>query len=146
MKQDNTNSSAPFRVSLAVVLMLCASAGLAADSEGERLVYILGCVNCHHQTPKEIMKAPPLLIVKAYSLEQLTTLLRTGMTSSGRDMYDLSSIMGVIAVEQFSYLTEDEIRLIHEYLTEDWTHEQALVEEAKIPRLFRKKLERADPK
>ncbi len=141
MKQEISNWSATFRMTLVVVLLFCASTSFATDPEGERLVYILGCVNCHHQTPKVIMNAPPLLIVKAYSLEQLTTLLRTGMTSTGRDMYDSGSIMGVIAVEQFSYLTEDEIRLVYEYLTEGWTHEQALLEEAKIPRLFKKKFE-----
>lgn len=44
-KQERTNSSASIRMPLVVVLMLCASASFAADSQGERLVYILGCVN-----------------------------------------------------------------------------------------------------
>lgn len=117
-----------------VVLLLLRT---ASASEGERLVYMLGCVNCHHQTPKEIINAPPLLIVRGYSLEDFTKLLRTGRTSSGRDLLGIGSIMGIVAAEQFSFLTDDEIRLVYEYLHNDWTHQRAVEEEAKIRDLYK---------
>ena len=99
---------------------------------GERLVYVVGCVNCHHQTPKEILNAPPLTIVKSYSLPEFKTLLKTGVTRNGRDMYAQGSIMGIVAREQLSYLTDNEMLAIHEYLQKDWTAEQGVKEEAKI--------------
>ncbi len=126
-------------VKLVVVILFLAS-GLhanAADSEGERLAYVLGCINCHHQTPKEIINAPPLLIVQAYTLEQLTTLLRTGITSTGRNLPEIGSIMGIVAIEQFSYLKDNEILFLYNYLKEDWSHEKAVKEEEKIPKLYR---------
>ncbi|WP_440223858.1 hypothetical protein ACQQ2N_01275 [Dokdonella sp. MW10] len=99
---------------------------------GERLAIIVGCVNCHHQTPKEILNAPPLLMVQAYSLPEFTTLLRTGVTRAGRDMYAQGSVMGIVAREQLAHLTDDEIASIHAYLQTGWTAERAAREEAKI--------------
>ena len=99
---------------------------------GERLVYVVGCVNCHHQTPKEILNAPPLTIVKSYSLPEFKTLLKTGVTRNGRDMYAEGSIMGIVAREQLSYLTDDEVLAVHEFLQKDWTAERGATEEAKI--------------
>lgn len=121
-----------------LVVLLSPRTGLA--SEGERLAYVLGCVNCHHQTPRDIIDAPPLLIVRGYSLEDFKKLLRTGVTSSGRNLLQIGSIMGIVAVEQFSYLTDDEIRTVYEYLGDDWTHQRALKEEAKIPELYKMKM------
>ena len=99
---------------------------------GERLVYVVGCVNCHHQTPKEILNAPPLTIVKSYSLPEFKTLLKTGVTRNGRDMYAQGSIMGIVAREQLSYLTDEEALAIHEFLQKSWTAERGVKEEAKI--------------
>ena len=99
---------------------------------GERLLYIVGCVNCHHQTPKEILNAPPLVVVQSYSLPEFRTLLKTGVTRTGRDMYAQGSIMGIVAREQLSLLTDDEVRLIHEFLQKGWTAERGAKEEAKI--------------
>lgn len=121
---------------VAYILGFTALAG-AAESEGERLAYVLGCVNCHHQTPKELINAPPLLIVRAYSLEQFTSLLKTGVTSSGRDLTDIGSIMGIVAIEQFSHLNDAEIQMLYEYLNDGWTQEQAIDEEKKIPHLYK---------
>lgn len=109
-------------------------------SEGERLAYVVGCINCHHQTPKEIINAPPLLIVQAYSYEDFAKLMRTGRTISGRDLLKIGSIMGIVAVEQFSHLKDEEIRAIYDFLRQEWTHKQALAEEAKIASLFNEKL------
>ena len=105
---------------------------------GERLAYVVGCVNCHHQTPKEIFNAPPLTVVKAYSLQEFEALLRTGKARGGRDLYAQGSIMGIVAREQLKHLTDAEIEAIHRFLQDAWTLERAAVEEAKIatfPRL-----------
>jgi len=100
---------------------------------GERLAYVVGCVNCHHQTPKEILNAPSLLIVKTYSLPEFKTLMKTGVTRGGRDMYAQGSIMGIVAREQLSHLTDEEMAAIHAFLGNQWTAERAASEEAKIP-------------
>lgn len=70
-----------------------AQAAQAAPS-GERLVYVIGCVNC--------------------------------------DMYAQGSIMGIVAREQLSHLTEQEVTAIHSYLQGAWNAERAAAEEAKI--------------
>ena len=125
------------RIAMLMTLLSLGPAGFAAESEGERLAYLLGCVNCHHQTPKDIINAPPLLVTQSYSPEQFTTLLKTGVTSSGRDLSGIGSIMGIIAIEQFSLLNEDEIAALYTFLSTGWTNEQALMEEAKIPELYK---------
>lgn len=99
---------------------------------GERLVYLVGCVNCHHQTPKEILNAPPLVIVKTYSLPEFRTLMKTGVTRGGRDMYAQGSIMGIVAREQLSHFTDEEIVAVHEFLQKEWTAERGAKEEEKI--------------
>ena len=99
---------------------------------GERLAYVVGCINCHHQTPKEILNAPSLVLVQVYSLPEFRTLLKTGVTRDGRDMYAQGSIMGIVAREQLSHLTDDEIAAIHQFLQKDWTAARAAHEEAKI--------------
>lgn len=104
----------------------------SAPLSGERLVYVVGCVNCHHQTPKEVLNAPPLIVVKSYSLPEFRKLLKTGVTRGGRDMYAQGSIMGIVAREQLSFLTDDEVAAIHAYLQSGWTDERAIQEEAKI--------------
>lgn len=110
---------------------------------GEHLVYVIGCVNCHHQTPKEILNAPPLTIVQSYSLPEFRKLLKTGVTRSGRDMYAQGSIMGIVAREQLSQLTDEEVLAIHQFLQNGWTAERGAKEEAKIatfpPPTFMKK-------
>ena len=114
-----------------------------APISGERLVYIVGCVNCHHQTPKEILNAPPLIVVHSYSLPEFRALLKTGVTRDGRDMYAQGSIMGIVAREQLSHLTDEEVVAIHQFLQKGWTSERGVQEEAKIvtfpPPTFMKK-------
>ena len=127
-------------IGLVVVSAACAAeASTPAKAEstnvalsGERLTYLVGCVNCHHQTPKEILNAPSLLIVKTYSLDEFRTLLRTGVTRTGRDMYAQGSIMGIVAREQLSHFTDDEVAAVHAFLQQQWTAERARIEEAKI--------------
>lgn len=121
-----------------ILFLLVSSPGSSASaSEGERLAYVVGCVNCHHQTPKEIINAPPLLIVQAYSLEDFSILMRTGRTSAGRDLAEIGSIMGIVSIEQFSHLTQKEVLAIYKFLQDEWSNERALEEEAKIPRLYK---------
>lgn len=124
-------------ISLVVGGVACAAeartpAVAAAAPSGERLTYLAGCVNCHHQTPKEILNAPPLLVVQTYSLPEFRTLLRTGVTRTGRDMYAQGSIMGIVAREQLSHFTDDEVAAVHAFLQQTWTAERAQAEEAKM--------------
>ncbi len=128
-------------VSFGVTLLLAActsgaptpaTVGANVPISGERLVYLVGCVNCHHQTPKEILNAPPLVVVKAYSLPEFRTLLKTGVTRSGRDMYAEGSIMGIVAREQLSYFSDDEVAAVHAFLQTQWTAERGVQEEEKI--------------
>ena len=100
---------------------------------GERLTYVVGCVHCHHQLPKPIMNAPSLLIAQTYSLPEFRTLLKTGVTRDARDLYALHSAMGFTAREQLSYLTDDEVAAIHQFLHEGWNAERAAIEDAKAP-------------
>ena len=109
-----------------------AAVAAPAPLSGERLAYVVGCINCHHQTPKEILNAPSLVIVKTYSLPEFKTLMKTGVTRDGRDMYAQGSIMGIVAREQLSHLTDDEMAAIHGFLGNQWTAERAAFEEAKI--------------
>ena len=132
------------RAFLATCLILCLAACTADRStpavsvaetkpvSGKRLVYLVGCVNCHHQTPKEILNAPPLEVVKAYSLPEFRTLIKTGVTRDGRDMYAQGSIMGIVAREQLSYFTDEELMAVYQFLHNDWTPQRAAKEEAKI--------------
>lgn len=40
--------------------------------------------------------------------------------------------MGIVAREQLSYFTDDEISAVHAFLQNDWTAERGTREEAKI--------------
>ena len=126
--------------SLAFLLVSCAAdtpAPVAVVAppppiSGERLAYVVGCINCHHQTPKEILNAPSLVLVQVYSLPEFRTLLKTGVTRDGRDMYAQGSIMGIVAREQLSHLTDEEVAALHQFLQKEWTAARAAHEEAKI--------------
>lgn len=147
----NCRLSKSFAICLAIFLASCskdapihaADVAKLPSPSGERLVYLVGCVNCHHQTPKEILNAPPLTVVQTYSLPEFRTLLKTGVTRNGRDMYAQGSIMGIVAREQLSHFTDDEVAAVHEFLQKGWTAERAAQEEAKIatfpPPTFMKK-------
>lgn len=129
---------AGFATSLVLVLASCARtvpppvAAVAPPISGERIAYVVGCVNCHHQTPKEILNAPSLVLVQVYSLPEFRTLLKTGVARDGRDMYAQGSIMGIVAREQLSHLTDEEVAAVHRFLQQDWTAARAAHEEAKI--------------
>lgn len=122
---------------IATAAIALLATGVSAAPTGERLAYVVGCVNCHHQTPKEIINAPPLMVVQTYSLPEFTYFLRTGLTRTGRNLPQLGSIMGIVAVEQFSHMTDDEIKSIYEFLKNDWNVQRASAEEKKIPSLYK---------
>ena len=118
------------------------SAVIAGASSGEHLAYTVGCVNCHHQTHKRIINAPPLVVVKAYSLPEFQHLMKTGITRTGRNMVAEGSVMGVVAQEQFSHFTEAEVRALYRFLTNEWTAQRGLEEEKKIPILFKPQIDK----
>ncbi len=125
---------------LAAILVLSGPiAAHAGGSLGEHLAYTVGCINCHHQTDKHIINAPPLVIVKAYSLPEFRKLMKTGVTKAGRDMAADGSVMGFVAKEQFSHLTDAEVSALYDYFTKEWTAQKGLEEEKKIPLYFKQK-------
>ena len=124
------------RTLIAATLLSAPMAALCNGPLGEHLAYTVGCVNCHHQTPKEIINAPPLTIVRSYSLGEFRRLMKSGVTRGGRDMLAQSSVMGIVASEQFSHFTEDEVKALYEFLSEQWTVDRGLKEEKKIPLLY----------
>jgi hypothetical protein len=130
-------SSFMIRIFACFAAMAVGNAEAAGVSQGEHLVYTVGCVNCHHQTPKEIINAPPLIVVKGYSLPEFRRLMRTGVTRGGRDMLAQGSVMGIVAKEQFSHFTDAEVAAIYDFLTREWTAQRGLEEEKKIPILYK---------
>lgn len=125
------------KIRITSILLLWTSCTFAEVS-GERLTYVVGCISCHHQTPKGELNAPTLAVVQAYSLPEFSKLVKTGVTRSGRDMLKEGSLMGIVATEQLSYLTDDEIKAIYTFLSKDWTPERIAKEEAKISLLYKK--------
>ena len=124
-------------LSIATVACIASQAAIAHTPSGEHLAYTVGCVNCHHQTPKEIINAPPLVIVKTYSLPEFRRLMKTGVTRAGRDMAAQGSVMGIVAKEQFAHFTGEEVNAIYDFLTREWTAERGMAEEKKIPVLYK---------
>lgn len=72
------------------------------------------CTECHGRDlgGSSEGNAPPLTIVSAYSLEDFTTLLRTGVPIGGREL----DLMRKVALRRFSHLTDFEIAALHAYL------------------------------
>lgn len=122
-----------------IAFMLCLLPAVlhAEEPSGKRLAYVVGCVNCHHQTAKEVINAPPLVMVKAYSIDEFRNLMKEGITRAGRDMAAEGSVMGFVSKEQFSHMTEQEVAALYKYFTAEWTAEQGLEEEKKIPIYFK---------
>ena len=109
----------------------------ASNPSGEHLAYTVGCINCHHQTDKHIINAPPLVIVKTYSISEFRRLMKTGITKAGRDMASQGSVMGFVAKEQFSHFTDAEMVALYRFFTTEWTAERGAEEEKKIPTYFK---------
>ena len=116
----------------------------AATPSGEHLAYTVGCINCHHQTDKHIINAPPLVIVKAYSISEFRRLLKTGVTKAGRDMASEGSVMGFVAKEQFAHFTDAEVTALYDYFVKEWTAAKGLEEEKKIPIYFKQSQDKVE--
>ena len=104
---------------------------VAPASSGERLAYAAGCISCHHRAPKDANKAPALSGVQAYSLPEFRKLLKSGVTRAGRNLATESTPMGIAALEQFAYLSDDEVTALFDFLRTGWTPERAAQEEAR---------------
>src|SRR5689334_13719839 len=89
----------------------------AKGPSGEHLAYTVGCINCHHQTDKHVINAPPLVIVRAYSISEFRRLMKTGVTKAGRDMASEGSVMGFVAKEQFAHFTDEEVFALYDFFT-----------------------------
>lgn len=72
------------------------------------------CTECHGQDllGSSDGNFPPLVIVAAYSLEDFTTLLRTGVAMGDREL----DLMARVAASRFTHFTDTEIAALHAYL------------------------------
>lgn len=75
------------------------------------------CAECHGLDQKGYPEEgrPPLVVAKAYSLDQFRRLLHTGITLTGKE--SASGLMSGVARKRFVYLTEAEIVGLHAYLS-----------------------------
>lgn len=75
------------------------------------------CAECHGLDQKGYPEEgrPPLVVAKAYSLDQFRRLLHTGITITGKE--SASGLMTGVARKRFVHLTEEEIRGLHAYLS-----------------------------
>lgn len=73
------------------------------------------CTECHGQNLEgfDILGAPPLAVVKGYTLEQFAHLMKYGVPLGGREL----RIMGSTSRGRFSRFTEKEVSALHAYLT-----------------------------
>lgn len=88
---------------------------VASDSvsRGEHLTMAF-CSECHGQNLEgfEPIQAPPLSVVKGYSLEQFTRLMHDGTPIGDREL----RIMGDTSRVRFANFTGEEIAAVHAYL------------------------------
>jgi len=124
--------------------LLLPFAAHADTSKGEHLAYTVGCVNCHHQTDKHIINAPPLVVITSYSIGEFRRLMKTGVTKAGRDMASEGSVMGFVAKEQFSHLTDAEVTALYNFFRKEWTAARGVEEEKKIPIYFKQPQSKVD--
>ena len=85
-----------------------------AEKFGEYIA-MTSCSECHGQDLSGSsfgLISPPLTIVATYSLEDFTTLLRTGVPIGGREL----DLMAEMSVDRFSHFTDLEIAALHEFL------------------------------
>jgi len=79
-----------------------------------KYIAMTSCTECHGQDLRGLsgVDAPPLAIAAAYSLENFTRLLRTGVPIGDRDL----DLMAKVAVYRFSHFTDMEIAALHAFL------------------------------
>jgi cytochrome c553 len=73
------------------------------------------CTECHGQNLEgfDILGAPPLAVVKGYTLEQFAHLMKHGVPIGGREL----RIMGPTSRARFARFTEEEVSALHAFLT-----------------------------
>jgi cytochrome c553 len=75
------------------------------------------CSECHGQNLEgrpEAENAPPLAVVKGYSLEQFSALMAEGTAAGNRELH----LMREAARTRFKYLTSDEVDAMYAFLEE----------------------------
>jgi len=79
-----------------------------------RYLALTSCTECHGPELKGWPDdgVPPLSIVAAYSLEDFSTLMHTGVPIGGREL----DLMKVVATTRFLHFTDAEIAALHGYL------------------------------
>jgi cytochrome c553 len=84
-------------------------------SRGKYLA-ITACTECHGANLEgwDLAKAPSLIVASAYSEDDFTRLMRTGVGAGGRQL----GLMGEMGRQRFSALTEEEVRALRLFLTE----------------------------
>ena len=80
---------------------------------GHYLAYTT-CTECHGQTLEGggFSAAPPLVIVRGYSADEFTSLMRSGVPRGGQEL----EMMGGVARNRFAHFSEEEIAALYEYL------------------------------
>ncbi len=80
---------------------------------GHYLAYTT-CTECHGPTLEGggFSAAPPLVIVRGYSADEFTRLMRSGVPRGGQEL----EMMGGVARSRFSHFSEEEIAALYEYL------------------------------
>jgi len=79
-----------------------------------KYIAMTSCSECHGSDLRGGADnfSPPLTIVAAYTLENFTTLMQTGVPIGGREL----DLMAEVARNRFSYFTDAEIESLHTYL------------------------------
>ena len=79
-----------------------------------RYIAMITCTECHGQDLEGMpgYPPPPLLIVAAYSFEEFSTLLRTGVAKGGREL----ELMSMIGRTRGAALTDEEVADLYAYL------------------------------
>jgi hypothetical protein len=54
---------------------------------------------------------------------------------ASRDLLAESSVMGIVATEQFSHFPDEEVQSVYNFLRDIWNMDRAMEEEAKIASL-----------
>ena len=70
------------------------------------------CTECHGLALEGGDRTPALAVARAYSLEDFTTLMRTGVALGGREL----DLMTPVARSRFANLSDEEIAALHAFL------------------------------
>jgi mono/diheme cytochrome c family protein len=105
-----------FKPAAAAIPLLPAAVKDADDAIGRgRYLAMNFCSECHGQSLEGFapIHAPPLEVVKGYSLEQFTRLMKEGMPVGDREL----KLMGPTSRARFASFTPDEIAAVHTFLS-----------------------------